>query len=82
MAALNDGTIQTLISFSFLKNELLSATDLFSGNKEHLNGFVRVVFVRVVFRVLLLRSIPCTDKAVGCILQAEIATSKSEIIVG
>ena len=78
MAALNDGTIQTLISFSFLKNELLSATDLFPGNKEHLNGFVRVVFV---FRVLLLRSIPCTDKAVGCILQTEIATSKSEIIV-
>ena len=82
MAALNDGTIQTLISFSFLKNELLSEIDLFSGNKEHLNGFVRVVFVRVVFRVLLLRSIPFTDKAVGCILQAEIATSKSEIIVG
>ena len=54
-------------------------TDLFFGNKEHLNGFVRVFFV---FHVLLLRSIRCTDEAVGGILQAEIATSKSEIIVG
>ena len=78
MAALNDSTIQTLISFYFLKNQLLSATDLFFGNKEHLNGFVRVVFV---FRALLLRSIPCTDEAVGCVLQTKIATLESEIIV-
>ena len=75
MAALNDGTIQTLISFSFLKNELSSATDLFSGNKEHLNGFVRVVFV---FRVLLLRSIPCTDKAVGVLCKLKSQHQKVE----
>ena len=78
MAVLNDWTIQTLISFYFLKNQLLSATDLFFGNKEHLNGFVRVFFV---FHVLLLRSIRRTDEAVGCVLQTKIVTPESEIIV-
>ena len=49
--------------------KLLRATDFFVGHIELLNGFIRVVFV---FRVLLMRSIRCRDKAVRYISESKI----------
>ena len=49
--------------------QLLRATDFFVGHIELLNGFIRVLFV---FRVLLMRSIRCRDKAVRYISESKI----------
>ena len=59
--------------FDFWRNELLSATYIFVGHKEHFNGFVHFV---LVFRELLMWSIRCTDRAVGYISQTKMKILK------
>ena len=62
-----------------LKRTFTCETDVFVGHIEHLNCFVRVVFV---YPLLLMQSIRCTDKDVGCISQTQIKILRSEIKVG
>ena len=57
------------------KKNLLGERDDFFGCREHFHGFFRANFV---FRVLLKRSLRCTDKLTGCVLQTKVKILKYE----
>lgn len=57
------------------KNNLLGERDDFFGYREHFHGFFRANFV---FRVLLKRSLRCTDKLTGYVLQTKVKVLKYE----
>ena len=79
MAALKNPSFD-FFSFPGLNLEKELLTRQIVGHNEHLDRFVGVVFVFSV--LLIIRSIRCTDRAVGCISQSKIQMLKTEIIVG